>query len=74
MIRLEGLCRDFPVGDQVVHALDNLDLVIGPQEYVSIMGPSGSGKSTLLNMLGLLDSPSSGNYWLDDISTAEMNE
>ena len=74
MIRLEGLCRDFPVGDQVVHALDNLDLVIGPQEYVSIMGPSGSGKSTLLNMLGLLDSPSSGNYWLDDISTAEMND
>jgi putative ABC transport system ATP-binding protein len=74
MIRLEGLCRDFPVGDQVVHALDHLDLTIEGGEYVSIMGPSGSGKSTLLNMLGLLDSPSAGNYWLDDISTATMND
>jgi len=74
MIRLEGLCRDFPVGDQVVHALDHLDLMIDQGEYVSIMGPSGSGKSTLLNMLGLLDSPTAGNYWLDDISTATMND
>jgi putative ABC transport system ATP-binding protein len=72
MIRLEGLCRDFPVGDQVVHALDHLDLTIERGEYVSIMGPSGSGKSTLLNMLGLLDSPTAGQYWLDDISTATM--
>jgi len=74
MIRLEGLCRDFPVGDQVVHALDHLDLTIKTGAYVSIMGPSGSGKSTLLNMLGLLDSPTAGNYWLDDISTATMND
>ena len=74
MIKLEGLCRDFLVGDQVVHALDHLDLTIDSQEYVSIMGPSGSGKSTLLNMLGLLDSPTAGNYWLDGISTAAMND
>ena len=74
MIRLEGLCRDFQVGDQVVHALDHLDLEMNSGEYVSIMGPSGSGKSTLLNMLGLLDSPTAGNYWLDDISTATMND
>jgi len=74
MIRLEGLSRDFPVGDQVVHALDHLDLTIERGEYVSIMGPSGSGKSTLLNMLGLLDSPTAGNYWLDDISTATMKD
>ncbi|MDP7154086.1 MAG: ABC transporter ATP-binding protein, partial [Gammaproteobacteria bacterium] len=74
MIKLEGLCRDFQVGDQVVHALDHLDLVIRQREYVSIMGPSGSGKSTLLNILGLLDSPSAGNYWLDDISTASMQD
>jgi putative ABC transport system ATP-binding protein len=74
MIRLEGLCRDFPVGDQIVHALDNLDLTIDPGAYVSIMGPSGSGKSTLLNMLGLLDSPTSGDYQLDDISTATMTD
>jgi len=74
MIRLEGLCRNFPVGDQVVHALDHLDLTIEAGEYVSIMGPSGSGKSTLLNMLGLLDSPSAGDYWLDNISTATMSD
>lgn len=74
MIKLEGLCRDFPVGDQIVHALDHLDLDIGPREYVSIMGPSGSGKSTLLNMLGLLDSPTAGNYWLDGVSTAKMDD
>ena len=74
MIRLEGLCRNFQVGNQVVHALDHLDLKIESGEYASIMGPSGSGKSTLLNMLGLLDSPTAGNYWLDDISTATMND
>jgi putative ABC transport system ATP-binding protein len=74
MIRLEGLCRNFQVGDQVVHALDNLNLEIKAGEYVSIMGPSGSGKSTLLNALGLLDSPTSGDYWLDDIRTATMDD
>jgi len=74
MIKLERLCRNFQVGDQVVHALDNLDLEIASGEYVSIMGPSGSGKSTLLNALGLLDSPTSGDYWLDDIRTATMDD
>jgi len=74
MIRLEDLCRNFQVGDQIVHALDHLSLEIASGEYVSIMGPSGSGKSTLLNVLGLLDSPTSGDYWLDDIRTASMND
>ena len=74
MIKLENLCRNFQVGDQVVHALDDLNLEIASGEYVSIMGPSGSGKSTLLNALGLLDSPTSGDYWLDDICTAAMND
>jgi putative ABC transport system ATP-binding protein len=74
MIKLENLCRNFQVGDQVVHALDDLNLEIASGEYVSIMGPSGSGKSTLLNALGLLDSPTSGDYWLDDICTASMND
>ena len=74
MIKLEDLCRNFQVGDQVVHALDNINFEITSGEYVSIMGPSGSGKSTLLNVLGLLDSPTSGEYQLDDISTATMND
>jgi len=74
MIKLEDLCRNFQVGDQVVHALDNINFEITSGEYVSIMGPSGSGKSTLLNVLGLLDSPTSGEYRLDDISTATMED
>ena len=60
MIRLEKLSREFQVGNQVVHALDEVDLEIKENEYVSIMGVSGSGKSTLLNILGLLDTPTSG--------------
>ncbi len=66
MMRLEQVSRDFLVGDQVVHALDNVDLEIQAGEYISVMGPSGSGKSTLLNLLGLLDRPTSGTYWLND--------
>jgi len=74
MIELDGLCRNFHVGNQVVHALDQIDLQISAGEYLSIMGPSGSGKSTLLNILGLLDTPTSGSYSLDGINTSEMND
>jgi len=74
MIRLENICRDFQVGDQVVHALDHVDLDIKPGEYISVMGPSGSGKSTLLNLLGLLDKPTSGNYWLNDADVSSMGD
>jgi len=74
MIKLADLCRNFQVGDQVVHALDHVDLQISAGEYLSIMGPSGSGKSTLLNILGLLDTPTSGTYSLDEINTSTMND
>ena len=74
MIELKGLCRDFQVGDQVVHALDQVELSIPAGQYVSIMGPSGSGKSTLLNILGLLDTPTAGSYWLDGENTSEMDD
>ena len=74
MIELDDLCRNFQVGDQVVHALDHVGLQISAGEYLSIMGPSGSGKSTLLNILGLLDTPSSGTYSLDGINTSTMND
>jgi len=74
MIRLENICRDFQVGDQVVHALDHVDLEIEAGEYISVMGPSGSGKSTLLNLLGLLDKSSSGSYWLNDADVSNMGD
>ena len=74
MIRLERVHRDFQVGDQVVHALDDVDLQIGRGEYVSVMGPSGSGKSTLLNIIGILDHATSGKYFLDDQDVTEMDE
>ena len=74
MIRLENICRDFQVGDQVVHALDHVDLEIQSGEYISVMGPSGSGKSTLLNLLGLLDKPTSGSYWLNDADVSSLDD
>jgi putative ABC transport system ATP-binding protein len=74
MINLENLCRHFEVGNQVVRALDEVDLTINEKEYVSIMGVSGSGKSTLLNILGLLDTPTSGDYVLSGINTSKMND
>ena len=74
MIELAEIHRDFLVGDQVVHALDDVTLTIDPGEYVSIMGPSGSGKSTLLNMLGLLDRPSSGTYRLNGEDVTSLSD
>src|SRR5690554_3096404 len=76
MMELAQICRDYVVGDQVVHALDHVDLKIEAGEYVSIMGPSGSGKSTLLNVLGLLDRPTSGTYLLqgEDVSNLRDDE
>ena len=66
MIELENIQREFVVGDQVVHALQDIKLTVAPGEYLSIMGPSGSGKSTLLNVIGLLDRPNAGTYKLDN--------
>jgi putative ABC transport system ATP-binding protein len=74
MINLTDIHRDFLVGDQTVHALDDVNLTIESGDYVSIMGPSGSGKSTLLNVLGLLDRPSSGAYLLDGRETTQLND
>ena len=74
MIELRGINRVFQVGDEMVHALQDIQLAFEPGEYVSIMGPSGSGKSTLLNILGLLDQPTSGTYLLDGIDTTSMSD
>ena len=73
LIHAMDLRKTYFVGDQVVHALDGLNLDIHANEYVALMGPSGSGKSTLMNMLGCLDSPTSGSYMLNgqDVSRLE---
>ena len=72
IIRVENLRKDFPVGDEVVHALRGLNFTINSGEFVTIMGTSGSGKSTLLNILGCLEVPTSGEYYLDGVSVREM--
>ncbi|MBS0422870.1 MAG: ATP-binding cassette domain-containing protein, partial [Proteobacteria bacterium] len=74
MIRLSAITRTFHMGDQAVHALNDINLTITSGEYVSIMGPSGSGKSTLLNIVGLLDRPDSGRYELDGRLVTELSE
>lgn len=79
MIQVNQVNKTFQLGDQPVHALNNIQLKISPGEYLSIMGPSGSGKSTLLNMLGLLDIPDDGEYWLQGsdglaLDTVPMDE
>lgn len=74
MIRLSGVSRCFQLGEQRVMGLDAVDLEVAAGEYLSVMGPSGSGKSTLLNVLGLLDVPDAGEYWLNGEPTAALDE
>jgi putative ABC transport system ATP-binding protein len=68
------LQRDYDMGGEVVHALRGVDLVIRKNEFVAIMGPSGSGKSTLMNLIGCLDSPSHGEYWLNGHRVSELGD
>ena len=74
IIRVENLKRDYIVGEEIVHALRGIDFKISEGEFVTIMGTSGSGKSTLLNMLGCLDTPTEGEYYLDGISVRKMGK
>lgn len=74
MIEISGIQRTFILGDSAVHALENINLHIDSGEYLSVMGPSGSGKSTLLNMLGLLDRPDEGRYFLNGVDTQSLDE
>ena len=73
IIELQNVKRDFMVGDELVHALRGVSFKIMKGEFVTIMGKSGSGKSTLLNQLGCLDTPSSGEYYLDGVSVRNMS-
>ena len=74
LILAEALRKTYQVGDQTVHALDGLDLSIHANEYVALMGPSGSGKSTLMNILGCLDSPTSGSYTLNGQDVSRLQD
>ena len=73
IIRLEDIRRDFTVGDETVHALRGVTFTITEGEFVTVMGSSGSGKSTLLNILGCLDTPTSGDYYLDGVPVRTMD-
>ena len=74
VIRTEDLAKVYQMGAEQVHALRGVDLEIHKGEYVAIMGPSGSGKSTLMNLIGCLDSPSSGRYWLAGRLVSELDD
>jgi len=71
---LTGISRHFKVGSEIVKALRTIDIDIKRNEYVALMGPSGSGKSTLMNILGCLDTPTSGNYFLNGQDVSRMDD
>ena len=74
IIKIADIKRDFALGSEVVYVLKGVNLEIRKGEYVALMGPSGSGKSTLMNILGCLDTPTSGHYTLNGKDVSEMNE
>ncbi len=74
VIRLTNIRREYKMGDEVIKALNGVNLDIYRNEYVAIMGPSGSGKSTLMNVIGCLDTPSEGDYILNGINVSQMGD
>lgn len=74
IIRLTNITKIYQVGDEQVHALDGVNLQIAKNEYVAIMGPSGSGKSTMMNIIGCLDTPTSGLYELNGMNVSDMDD
>ena len=74
LIQITNIKRDFVLGDEIVYVLKGIDLHINKGEYVALMGPSGSGKSTLMNILGCLDTPTSGTYVLNGKHVSEMQD
>jgi putative ABC transport system ATP-binding protein len=74
IIRTIGLTREYTMGAETVRALRGVDLEIHRNDYVAIMGPSGSGKSTMMNLIGCLDTPTAGQYWLNGVEVSQMSE
>ncbi|APW62343.1 ABC transporter ATP-binding protein [Paludisphaera borealis] len=74
VIHLEQITKEYRMGEETVRALRGVDLRIAPNELIAIMGPSGSGKSTLMNILGCLDTPNSGRYWLEGHDVARLSQ
>lgn len=74
VIVIRELTREYRMGTEIVRALRGVDITIRRNEFVAIMGPSGSGKSTLMNMIGCLDTPTSGEYWLNGHRVSELND
>ena len=74
IIRTQGIRKDYVLGAETVRALRGVDLEIHPGEFVAIMGPSGSGKSTFMNLIGCLDTPSEGEYWLNGVPVSELSD
>ena len=74
IIVTRGITRQYEMGGEIVRALRGVDLAVRRNEYVAIMGPSGSGKSTLMNLIGCLDTPSSGEYWLNGQQVSTMSD
>ncbi len=74
LIETDNLWRTYTMGSEKVHALRSVSMAIEQGEYVAIMGPSGSGKSTLMNLIGCLDTPTQGEYWLNDKRVGQMND
>jgi len=74
LIRLSGLTREYRMDAETVYALRGIDLELQSNEYVAVMGPSGSGKSTLMNLIGCLDTPTAGEYWLNGVEVSQMDD
>ncbi len=74
VIVTRGITRQYEMGGEIVRALRGVDLAVRRNEYVAIMGPSGSGKSTLMNLIGCLDTPTSGEYWLNGLQVSTMSD
>jgi putative ABC transport system ATP-binding protein len=74
IIKTVGLSREYQMGAEIVRALRGVDLEVARNDYLAIMGPSGSGKSTMMNLIGCLDTPTAGQYWLNGLEVSKMSD